>query len=188
MMTKHCPKCGEDKLVTEFHKSLSRHDSLASACKVCRNEWSAAYRAASPEKERANQATYYAANTEKIKAYQSAHYAANKEKIKAKHAAYYVVNQEKYKASQAEYYAANLEVWVIKNHTRRARKQQVGGKLSNGLKAELFESQGGLCACCGQPLGDKYHLDHIMPIKLGGPNTDENIQLLLLFAVNVMVG
>jgi 5-methylcytosine-specific restriction endonuclease McrA len=28
------------------------------------------------------------------------------------------------------------------------------------------------------PLGDNYHIDHIMPLALGGSNTDDNIQLL----------
>jgi len=29
-----------------------------------------------------------------------------------------------------------------------------------------------------QPLGDDFHMDHIMPIALGGSNTDDNMQLL----------
>lgn len=31
---------------------------------------------------------------------------------------------------------------------------------------------------CGKPLGDAYHLDHVMPLALGGSNTDDNMQLL----------
>jgi 5-methylcytosine-specific restriction endonuclease McrA len=27
-------------------------------------------------------------------------------------------------------------------------------------------------------LGDNYHLDHIVPLAIGGTNTDDNIQLL----------
>jgi 5-methylcytosine-specific restriction endonuclease McrA len=34
------------------------------------------------------------------------------------------------------------------------------------------------CACCGKSLKHSYHLDHIMPIALGGTNTDDNVQLL----------
>lgn len=61
---------------------------------------------------------------------------------------------------------------------RRARKRENGGKLSADLKDRLFKLQRGKCACCGKPLGDRYHLDHIIPIALGGPNEDWNIQLL----------
>jgi 5-methylcytosine-specific restriction endonuclease McrA len=53
-----------------------------------------------------------------------------------------------------------------------------GGKLSPDLAERLYELQGGKCACCGKPLGEKYHLDHIMPLALGGANTDDNMQLL----------
>lgn len=39
----------------------------------------------------------------------------------------------------------------------------------------------GKCKACSKAshsVGDNYHLDHIMPLALGGPNTDDNIQLL----------
>lgn len=64
-------------------------------------------------------------------------------------------------------------------HNRRARIREVGGRLSIGIAARLFELQRGKCACgCKQPLGDDYHLDHRMPLALGGANEDWNIQLL----------
>lgn len=50
--------------------------------------------------------------------------------------------------------------------------------MSSGLAIRLYKLQRGKCACCGLPLGDDYHLDHIMPLALGGTNTDDNIQLL----------
>jgi len=54
-----------------------------------------------------------------------------------------------------------------------------GGELSKNLVAKLFKLQGGQCACgCGGDLGEDYHLDHRMPLALGGSNTDGNMQLL----------
>ena len=66
----------------------------------------------------------------------------------------------------------------INCQNRRARKIAVGGKLSKGLTEKLYKLQRGKCACCGKLLGDNYHLDHRMPIALGGANEDWNIQLL----------
>lgn len=63
-------------------------------------------------------------------------------------------------------------------HKRRAIKANAPGSLSAGLRSKLYRLQRGRCACCGEPLGDKYHMDHIMPLALGGTNTDDNIQLL----------
>jgi 5-methylcytosine-specific restriction endonuclease McrA len=67
---------------------------------------------------------------------------------------------------------------LIEGQNRRARIKQVGGKLSDGLRIKLFENQKGLCACCGELLGSNYHLDHRMPLALGGANEDWNMQLL----------
>jgi 5-methylcytosine-specific restriction endonuclease McrA len=50
--------------------------------------------------------------------------------------------------------------------------------LTKGIESVLFSQQMGLCPCCNRELGDNYHLDHIMPIKLGGTNTDDNVQFL----------
>jgi 5-methylcytosine-specific restriction endonuclease McrA len=73
---------------------------------------------------------------------------------------------------------ANPEVNRIKAQNRRALKRVNGGKLSKGLAEKLFKLQKGKCPCCHQPLGENYHLDHIVPLALGGSNTDDNIQLL----------
>ena len=59
---------------------------------------------------------------------------------------------------------------------RRAWKRD--DKLSRGLVAKLLKLQRGLCPCCAQPLGDDFHLDHIVPLSKGGRHIDENIQLL----------
>ena len=46
------------------------------------------------------------------------------------------------------------------------------------FKQKCIDYKGGKCVCCGHPLSDNYHLDHIVPIALGGANEDWNIQLL----------
>lgn len=43
---------------------------------------------------------------------------------------------------------------------------------------ELFDLQKGECACCDAYLGNNFHVDHIMPITLGGTNDAYNLQLL----------
>lgn len=150
----------------------------------------AAYRSANPDKEKAYNKAWMTANAEKMKAY----YAINSEKRRAANAAWKQANPEKYKAYaaawrlanserisavQACWQAANAEAKQIHNQNRRAKKKQNGGVLSKGLSQKLFKLQKGKCACCKQPLGDNFHLDHIVPLALGGPNIDENMQLLI---------
>lgn len=152
-----------------------------------------AYRAANREKETARGTAWRAANPEKIKAKNTAWRAANADKIREQSTAWRAANPERAKASTAAWVKGNLErvqtgrdAWnkanpeagLIYSHTRRARKRTNGGTLSKGLSATLFKLQQGMCPCCRQPLGADYHLDHIMPLVLGGENTDGNVQLL----------
>jgi 5-methylcytosine-specific restriction endonuclease McrA len=113
-------------------------------------------------------------NTEKIKNYR----AVNAKKANACSAKWREDNPERAKAAVSKWKALHLEKRKIYNQNRRARKLEAGGKLSHGLSIHLFKLQKGKCPCCGKPLGDNYHMDHIMPIALGGTNTDDNIQLL----------
>lgn len=127
---------------------------------------------------RARMATLRAANPVGEKAARSARYAANPGKVKAMGAAWRAANPDKKKATDAAWNAANPEAKRIRVQNRRARKKKAGGKLSSNLSAKLFKLQKGKCPCCNQPLGNDFHLDHIMPLIRGGSNTDDNIQLL----------
>ena len=147
-------------------------------CKPCRKAYGVAYRAANPEKVKATKASYRAENAEKVKSANVAWRAANPEKTRAAAAAYRAKNLEKAREWTAAWSANNRESKRIHEHNRRARKKENGGKLSKNLAARLYKLQRGKCACCKLPLGDDYHLDHIMPLALGGSNTDDNIQLL----------
>jgi hypothetical protein len=121
---------------------------------------------------------YRAANREKCNALTTAWIKANPERHKASIAAWRASNPEKYKTLIAAWYKANPEARRIYSHNRRARKRTNGGKLSKGLAARLFKLQKGKCPCCSKPLGDDFHMDHKMPLALGGANEDWNIQLL----------
>jgi 5-methylcytosine-specific restriction endonuclease McrA len=138
----------------------------------------AAWRAANTDRVKASNAAWYKSNSEKAKACAAAWYKTNSELSKARAAARYKANPERSKASTSAWFKANPESCRIYAHNRRDAKLSSGGKLSKGLSEKLFKLQRGLCPCCNQPLGNDYHLDHIMPLKKGGANEDWNIQLL----------
>lgn len=165
---KSCSKCGEIKTVADFSKDASKRDMLHSSCKVCDRIAKAAYNAANSEKNKACTYKWRAENPERHLANSAKWRAANSEKVRAATEKWQAANFEKYKEGKR-----------IIEQNRRASKLASGGKLSKGLAERLFKLQRGKCACgCKQPLGDRYHLDHIMPLVLGGSNTDDNIQLL----------
>ena len=136
-----------------------------------------AYRERNPEILLARAKKWQAENPERFKAYRKKWQKENPHKT-AYSAKSYFANAEKIKKQVKAWQAANPEKCRITAQNKRARKRENGGKLSQGLAGRLFKLQRGKCACCGLPLGSNYHLDHIMPLALGGPNTDDNIQLL----------
>ncbi len=102
----------------------------------------------------------------------------NPEKVRAFTASYYESNREELLKKSAKWRSENRQAVLIWNQNRRAKKKMNGGTLSKNIREKLFKLQKGKCACCKQPLGDDYHLDHILPLALGGLNSDDNAQLL----------
>lgn len=203
---KTCSKCGDPN--AEFYKNASARDGLRSSCKACSSISYAKWKAANPGKTEKYKAKYYALNIEKVKAAAKKWSAANPEKYRDSVAKYRSsniqkcreksakwqaenparakeniakwrsANTDRHRTNAVKWRAANPELRRIYCHNRRAKKRKNGGKLSAGLAERLFKLQRGKCPCCKQPLGTDYHMDHIMPIDLGGANEDWNIQLL----------
>ncbi len=105
--------------------------------------------------------------------------AANAEKKRANNAAYRLANQAAINLRRKLKRQLDPNIEKVKAAVRRGRKLAVPGKLSKGIVESLLAKQNGCCACCGLPLLGKYHLDHILPLSLGGANSDDNVQLLL---------
>ena len=176
---KTCTKCGgEPKPLSEFSNNAKARDGRRSNCKLCDRLATAARNAANPEKRRASVAKYRAANPENEKAACAKWRATNPEKAKEANAKWRASNTERHIAAKAKWAAANPESNRIRKQNRRARKIANGGRLSPGLAAKLFKLQRGKCACCHVSIADGNHLDHNIPVALGGPNEDWNMQLL----------
>ena len=153
----------------------------------------AKWKTENPDKVKASFAKWYAKNADKINAISASRYAECPDKKRESVAKYRALNLVKARACTAKWKAANPEkarLAVIKwcsehpeelriiRHNRRARERAAGGRFTPGLVNRLLKLQRGKCACCGLPLGTDFHLDHIMPLALGGSNTDDNAQLL----------
>jgi hypothetical protein len=88
-----------------------------------------------------------------------------------------------WKKANPERAAAAIQAWAKRYPERRRaalinRRAGIKGRVSPDLLTKLLALQRGKCACCGELLGSKFHMDHIMPLAKGGTNTDDNMQLL----------
>lgn len=91
---------------------------------------------------------------------------------------WYAGNKEKHNDRRSRWLNSSPTKKRDINRQKDHKKRKAAGKISKGINERLFAEQMGVCACCGDMLGNNYHLDHIMPIALGGTNEDQNLQLL----------
>lgn len=145
---KTCSCCRLEKAFYEFDRDATRKDGFVYRCKSCISEASA---------------KSYAKRKEKIAAQRLKTRGENRQKAVLMTAKWGKENPEKRRANQAGY---------------RARKRGAEGRHSGADIEMLMRLQKRRCACCQVCIKDKYHIDHIHPLVLGGSNDRSNLQLL----------
>lgn len=174
---KRCPVCQQWKEPSAFIRDRSKPDGLRSQCKACRRQQYAdnaetrrarerAYRAANPERRRAIERGYSRRNRAKRHAYQQQYRAEP-------------ANRTKMRLSQRRWSRRNPDKVAAKNHARRSRILQAGGRFTPQEWAALKAFYGYQCLCCGRREPDiKLTADHVVPLSQGGSNHIGNIQPL----------
>jgi len=81
----------------------------------------------------------------------------------------------KYRRENPQKVRAALKVCTAR--ARAQRRKAIGSHTSDDIK-QLFQRQNGICAACSVSIADGCHLDHIVPLKRGGTNNPDNLQLL----------
>lgn len=137
-------------------------------------EKTARYRAENPAKVKAALAAWYVKNKGRVERYK----AARRVHIAALDAARYLRLREFIRARVDAWNAAHPWCNRIRQQNRRARQQSNGGTISKDVDTKLLVLQRAKCAACRKELSGGYHIDHIMPLALGGPHDDKNLQLL----------
>jgi 5-methylcytosine-specific restriction endonuclease McrA len=184
--TKVCTGCGEEKPSTAefFHRKL---DGLCAACKVCLCAKANARYRENPRKVNEQHRRYYREHREETIAYQVAYRAAHKEEMAERDARYRVLHKEQVAENNRQWKINNRdrvrELTRAGNHRRRARRLGQGGNITSFDIAAQYKRQRGKCFWrdvgedCAVDLGLGYHVDHVMPLLLGGSNWPENLVL-----------
>ena len=169
-------------------------DGTCVPCRLAQNQrWAEANR----EKKAASYASWRERNRDHVKAKQAEYhaewYSRNREAKLAQNKAYIEENPQvarraaaKWRAKNPEKAASYAKEWyscpensAAHSNKRRALKKAAGGSHTAADLKAILSAQGHRCAYCRADLRrKKKHLDHIMPLALGGSNDRTNLQYL----------
>ena len=163
---KTCSLCGLAKPIAGFYRDRTCRDGRSGSCKDC---------------VRLRAKDWYSINRERALANVKKWAALNAPK-RATYCRRWLDKNPWYSAvSSRRWREANLERWraskVLSEGKRRARKVHSIGSIERLDVARVRRLQRDRCAIC-RCRGSKLHVDHVVPLALGGANDAANIQLL----------
>ena len=205
---KICSHCSVAKNRSEYFKAKCCKDGLRGECEPCVAAKQKVYNKdnakaiarhkkivydANIENIRERNKLYYQENSGVIKARAIKHHYDNHEQVLARKRAYHHKHKEDisrknrlYRINNNEHVTNLARIWRQNNKEKvremkrryKHKRRSAMGSLSVGIAKKLYELRKGRCVCCGVSIKNGYHIDHIMPLALGGTNTDDNVQLL----------
>lgn len=155
---------------------------VSGTCVACVQAWKVRNAAVINQRRK----EYRARAAREIASYRAAYYQRTGEHQRAmardRAKAWNAANPELHRAKVAAWKAANPEMARANGRAyasrRKARLRKVGGSFSAKDIADLMKRQRGKCVVCTADIQQRYQIDHVVPLKLGGTNSKENLQLL----------
>lgn len=175
---KTCPGCSQELSSDSFYKNSARKDGIDSHCKQCSST--------RKKKFRENNSGHF---SDRDKEYRNQD--GYKEKQKERTSKWYVKNKDKSLKNGRAWRELNLErarkLDRMQSHKRRALI--LGNGHSPYTEEQVLETYGTNCNICSLPVDLKaarkvglpgwengLHIDHVLPISKGGPDTLENVR------------
>jgi 5-methylcytosine-specific restriction endonuclease McrA len=168
VQVKNCYNCHEEKPLDAFKRDKRRMDGRGYICKTC---------------SRAKCFEWRKANSEHVTAYLKKRIhpprpnRLRKNRLRDNRPLT-KEQQERKRAYQTAWAKKHPHVVALSWRNRRARKLAAEGKHTAGDITRLFKQQKGRCAYCAKSLRTAFHIDHVVPLALGGSNWARNLQLL----------
>lgn len=208
MDVKHCTKCKTDKTVSEFAKAPKRKDGLNGHCKSCIRQWrldnidavkekkrrygkenaesinarSLAWRRQNPERARAAIAEWSEKNKDKKSQIDRAYRESNKDKVKEHKRTYYFLNKTEHSRRTREYalkHAERLRPLNAERTMRRYFDQKMS--VPKWANMDLIKSIYIQASKLKIETGEKWEVDHIVPIKsklVCGLHCESNLRVI----------
>src|SRR5215472_2579692 len=119
----------------------------------------------------------YAKNPGKYIAMVEAYTEANRDKVRVRRKKHREANKERLNAKTRAWAKANPQKRRVGERNREARERGATGSHTYADIQAIGEAQGWRCAYCPADIASGYHIDHYLPIALGGTNDRANLRL-----------
>ena len=118
---------------------------------------------------------YYKKNKDKLSKQGKEYQENNKDKIKKRRSEYYRENKEKILKKVKEYCKSIKGEAVVRNTSSKRRSRTKQTDITTKFLIDLKQNTSH-CEICGKKLKDNIHLDHIIPLNIGGTHTRLNVR------------
>ena len=193
---RRCTRCGAEKPATLefFHRSAQGKYGLCSMCKPCNCAHAKEHRDAHLEESREASRRYRAEHLEECQRRERSYHDAHKEERSEQKRRAYAADPGPIRArvresrrADPEKHKAEVRLWRMRNpekrraqslidaHRRRAREFAALGSHTVSDVENQHARQKGRCYWCQRKVGDDYHVDHVVPLALGGIDGPENL-------------
>ena len=173
-----CVSCDRDYYKENKETIIGRVSKWQKENKDHRAEYMSTYRSDNLERLTDYNKKYYYTNVDYRRSYSREYHYENREDIVKYLRQRYQDNKEHYAEKAKIWRANNIDVVRASKTNRKAAVRNAEGKHTDKDITEMLDNQSYLCVYCDADLSEGYHVDHIMPIALGGSNWPDNLQCL----------
>lgn len=184
---KTCTKCGERKLLTEYSKTRASKDGMKASCKLCDSIAACNYYQANKSSIALKNKKYSEENLESIATYRRSYREDNRNRKLEQDRIYRENNRNKIQAASRDFYRRNKDLYIQKSRAARARKKKSSHEYYT--EQQVLDQYGTACHLCTKEVNleaprwvgvpgweDGLHIDHVLPISKGGPDTLDNVR------------
>ena len=180
---KKCSKCGAvlPRTLEYFPPDKSAKSGLRAECKTCKNKAQDRWNKEHPDYHREYMRQWREKNSERNRENWVRWYEQNRDKQVAWRQRYHQENKHQRNEQSSQWYRQNKNSRQQYERRRRvAKHRRIRDRIAPGTHTpedirQQYKRQHGKCFWCGMEVGDKYHIDHVIPLVRGGSNWPDNL-------------
>ena len=174
---KVCTKCGQEFPATAeyFPPRKAVPSGKSSQCRQCVSARTKKYREENKDKIKELNKRWRERNADYIRKKNREYWDKNPQKFQQWKKKWREKNAARIKKYNANWQKENPDRVRAASLNYKARKANADGSHTAEDVRNQYKHQKGRCYWCNKPVGDTYHVDHVIPLDKGGSNGPENL-------------